>query len=204
MFPLPGMLEAYWSKDFKTIDYKIPGMLAVCWPPKDGREESQLQRRNSLLMLSPEENISSCLVFALDNLFVCLWLLLFGDLLFLTMASCLIWLKEGYWGFILYFASLACCSSFLKEDKCKQKNTFMETVIFPRSTNGPPAAVRSIGTNPRTHRWPRWQWGCAPRSRPSSPGGTPCQGQRLGTPEQWWLLVGEDFLTGLGNLSFTF
>ena len=26
----------------------------------------------------------------------------------LTRASCLIWLKEGYWGFILYFANFAC------------------------------------------------------------------------------------------------
>ena len=87
-------------------------MLVVCWPPKDGRGESQQQRRNSLPKLSPEDNISSCRVFAVDNFFVCLWSLLIGYILLLTMASCLIWLKEGYWGFILYFANLACCTSW--------------------------------------------------------------------------------------------
>ena len=97
-------------------------MLAVCWPPKDGRGESQRQRRNSLPMLSPEDNISSCLVFDVDNLLLCLWLFI-EDLLLLTMASCLIWLKEGYWGFILYFANLACCSSWWNRRPMQTKKT---------------------------------------------------------------------------------
>ena len=100
-------------------------MLAVCWPPKDGREESQRQRRNSLPMLSPED-ISSCLVFAVDNLCV-------FDCCLLEISFFLPW-RRAWSGWRRDIGGSSCTSPtwpvevvFLK--KTNTKNTFMETVI---------------------------------------------------------------------------
>ena len=88
----------------------LPGKLGVYWRPKDGRAESRRQLRNSSPMSSPGSRSKWwSLVIAVP----------------LTRASCLIWLKEGYWGFILYLANFACrttVSWFIYVQKIVDKN----------------------------------------------------------------------------------